>query len=671
MSANAAVPAIPGPSGAAASPRRWPLARALLRQPMALVAGALLLLVVLASIFAPVIAPYPPDALDLPNRLSGPSAQHLLGGDELGRDVLSRLLYGGSNALLGVLEGVLTAILVAVPIGILAGYLGGAFDRSVSWVTDMLLAIPAIILVLVVLTLIPHNVHAAMITFGLLVAPGFARVVRSVTLPLREADFVSAARVAGVSEARIMVRHILPGVTRTTIVQASFVAANALLFAVALGYLGLTSNPGEPEWGQMVAVAAQQMSVQPWLLVPPGGLIALMVIALMLLGNALRDATADLSGAVEPASAATPAKTDAIPALGPGDARPPDARALLSVRNLSVAFAGRERDTLVVDKVSFDVNKEETVGLVGESGAGKSMTALAVLRLLATGGCIVNGEVWFEGRDITRLDDAEFDRLRGSALALISQEPLSSLDPVFTVGSQLGELVRIHDGVTGAQLQERCLELLRQVQLPRPERVLNAYPHELSGGMAQRVAISMALVGRPRLLIADEPTTALDVTVQKEILGLLRTLQQETGMSVLLVTHNLGVVADICDRVIVLYAGQVFEEAGIFPLFERPLNPYTLGLLGANPVHAQPGQPLPVIPGRVPPPGAWPQACRFAPRCTFSAPECTAGPIPLLEPALGRYSRCIRVDEVFAATVGAQSGDLLTSVGNLREVEAS
>ena len=596
-------------TAASRRPRRFPLLRALVRQPTAVVALVFLTLIIVASVFARQLAPYTPDAFDLPARLSGPTARHLLGADELGRDVLSRLLYGGIKALMGIVEAVLTAVVVAVPIGVLAGYIGGAFNRAVSFVTDLVLAIPAIILVLVVLTLFPANLHAAMIALGLLVAPGFARIIRGVTLPLKEADFVAAARVAGVPEGRIMVRHILPGVTRTAIVQASFVAANALLFAVGLGFLGLTASPGEAEWGQIVAAAAQQISTQPWLLVPSGGLIALMALALMLLGNALRDATADVGSGAEPArpatrkpasGLATPAVTASTDSTSPINTSPTNPQALLSVRDLSVAFGHRGHSTVVVDKVSFDVNAGETVGLVGESGAGKSMTALALLRLLAAGGRITSGQVFFEGQDITRLDDRAFDQLRGSALGLISQEPLSSLDPAFTIGSQLGELVGLHDRVAGGRNRERCLELLRLVQMRQPERVLQAYPHELSGGMAQRVAIAMALAGRPRLLIADEPTTALDVTVQKEILNLLRQLQHDTGMAVLIVTHNLGVVADLCDRVVVLYAGQVFENAGVY----RAVRP------AAQSVHAGPARRKPLARPAGPAAGrhSWPRS---------------------------------------------------------------
>lgn len=628
------------------------------------------MVVIIASLAAPLIAPYSPAALDVLNPLSGPSAKHLLGSDELGRDVLTRLLYGGLAALLGVAEGLLTALVVALPLGILSGYLGGIFDRIVGAATDAILAIPAIILVLVVLAIFPNNPHIALISFGLLVSPGFARVIRGVTLPLKEADFVAAARISGVSEAMIMVRHILPGVTRTAIVQASFVAASALHFVVALGFLGLTASPGTADWGQMVASAATLVNRQPWLLVPTGGLIALNILALALFGNALRDASASLNQLadtptqenVAPVMVAEPI---IVPNLAPSESTtvlkaetlpvPTDRLtlkdALMSVRDLSVVLSGRSGETLIVDKVNFDIRPGETVGLVGESGAGKSITALALLRLLPGAAHIKGGQVFFEGQDLVALSGRKFDRLRGSAFGLVSQEPLSSLDPNFTVGSQLGELVRRHDRISGAKLKARCLELLRQVQINKPEQVLRFYPHEVSGGMAQRIALAMALAGRPRLLVADEPTTALDVTVQKEILALLQKLQKETGMALVIVTHNFGVVADICDRVLVMYAGQVVEEAGVFELFKRPLNPYSQGLLQANPAHGKPGEPLQIIPGRVPSPGSWPGGCRFAPRCAFARPECQVRPIPLLERSEGRFSRCIRVDELIREEV--------------------
>lgn len=627
-----------------AGTQNWSLGRLVLRKPLALICGGFLLLIILGAIFAPLVAPYPPNALDLPNALSGPSARHLLGSDELGRDILSRLLYGGRRVFPGVLEGVLTALIFAVPIGILAGYYGGKFDRLVGAVTDVLLSIPTIILVLVVLAVFPKNTHAAMIAFGILVSPNLIRIVRGETLPLKEADFVSAARVAGVSDLKIMIRHIQPGVIRVVIVQGSFIAAGALGYMVALGFLGLTASSGEAEWGQMVSSAGNLLNRQPWLLVPTGGLIGLIVLAFTLFGNALRDASAEsIAAAPGPVSRGVlPMEITTEPQEVPAD----PSNKLLSVINLSVAFSGRSCDTLVVDNISFDVNPSEIVGLVGESGAGKSITSRAILRLLPNTARIVNGRILFDGQNITGMKDSEFDRLRGRSFGLVSQEPLSSLDPAFTVGSQLGELVRLHDSVNRKECRSRCLDLLNQVRIRKPVQLLTMYPHELSGGMAQRVAIAMALAGRPKLLIADEPTSALDVTVQNEILALLRQLQLETKMSVLIVTHNFGIVADLCDRVIVLYAGQIFEEANVFQLFDRPMNPYTKGLLLANPSNVQPGQPLPIIPGRVPSIGSWPTHCRFAQRCPYVADECLAGPISLLALDSERKSRCIRVGDL-------------------------
>ena len=266
-----------------------------------------------------------------------------------------------------------------------------------------------------------------------------------------------------------------------------------------------------------------------------------------------------------------------------GAPRPAAPGALLAVEDLHVV-AG-DGVTQIVDGVSFELAAGETVGLVGESGCGKTVTARSLLRLLGDGLHVPAGRVWLDGRDVLRLDDAGFDALRGSTIAYVSQEPQTSLDPTFTVGSQLVEIVRHHDarGARAAARRARS-SCSPSSTCPIPAVSRGPYPHELSGGMAQRVAIAIALAGRPRLLVADEPTTALDVTVQAEVLGLLRRLQAETGMAVLLVTHDWGVVADLCDRTLVMYAGQIVEEAGVQEMFDQPMHPYTLGLLASHPL---------------------------------------------------------------------------------------
>jgi peptide/nickel transport system permease protein len=632
------------PRQGAGRPRSF--ARRLLGQPAAVAALAFLVLLILACVAAPIIAPYNPGAQDLENVLSGPTLHHVLGTDTLGRDVLSRLLYGGQRSLLSVAEGLAVVLAIGVPLGLAAGYAGGMSDRALSRGAEIVMAVPPIIFILVVLAVVPGNEDAAMVVFGLLGAPAMLRVVRSATLKVREEPFIAAARLSGLSHGQIVRRHILPRIAGPVIVQASLFAAYALLFETGLAFLGLTADPNAPTWGGMVAEASTVIERQEWLLVPSGTLIAVTILAFGLLGDAARDAAVE-TAAVPSRHRGSPGRTanrrgPAPPAREPAG----DRGALLSVRGLTVTRPGPHGPADIVDSVSFDVFAGETVGLVGESGCGKTVTALALLRLLPASLRVASGQAHWAGDDLLAMPDRTFDPLRGSALAYVAQEPQASLDPTFTVISQLTEVIRRHDRVPRPAARARALELLRHVELPDPERAARTYPHELSGGMAQRVAVALALAGRPKLLIADEPTTALDVTVQAELLALLRRLSRETGMAVLLITHDWGVVADICDRTMVMYAGQIVEQGRVQELFDRPLHPYTLGLLRSHPSLARPGQPLDALPGRVASPGAWPAGCRFAPRCRFADDACRAGPVRLGEYGGSRLSRCVHTEQV-------------------------
>ena len=610
-------------------------------RPFALGAVAFIALLVLASVIAPWLAPYDPHAQDLSHTLSDPGARHLLGTDSLGRDVLSKLLYGGRRSLLSILEGVAVVVLLGVPLGLLAGYRGGWTDQALGRLAEILLAIPAIIFVLVVLAVVPHNEDVAMLTFGILGVPVMLRVVRGASLRVREDLYVSAARVAGLSHPRIMLRHVLPRVKGPIIVQATLFAAYALLFETGLAYLGLTSDASAPTWGGMVGEASTVIEQQRWLLVPPGVVIALTILAFATIGDAIRDVLTEPPRGVQAPSAASIMPTVAAPPPPAQGRKPP----LLAIDDLTVVLATERGEIPVVESVSLAVDEGESVGLVGESGSGKTVTALALLRLLPPVLTVSSGRVLVQGVDVTRSPDRVFDRLRGSSLAYISQEPQSALDPTFTVGSQLLEVVRQHEGGSRAAAKARVHELLGLVELADARRIAALRAHELSGGMAQRVAI--ALAGRPRLLVADEPTTALDVTVQAEILALLRRIQRETGMGLLLITHNWGVVADICDRTIVMYAGQILEESPVQQLFDDPRHPYTLALLNAHPALAPLRTTLTTMHGGVPVPGSWPAGCRFAARCRFAADECTGGPIPLLAAGPARSTRCVRSAEIF------------------------
>jgi peptide/nickel transport system ATP-binding protein len=315
---------------------------------------------------------------------------------------------------------------------------------------------------------------------------------------------------------------------------------------------------------------------------------------------------------------------------------------LLSVEDLRVVFRDAEgRETVAVDDGRFRVARGATVGIVGESGSGKSVTALAIMGLLPRQGATATGRIAFDGLDLLTQPEAVLRDLRGDRIAMIFQEPMTSLNPSFRVGDQIVEAIRRHRGGTAAAARARALEMLRRVRIPAPERRIDDYPHRLSGGMRQRVMIAMALACNPKLLIADEPTTALDVTIQRQIIHLLRRLREETGAAVVMITHDLGVVAETCDEVVVMYAGQVVETAPVAAIFRAPQHPYTVGLLGALPRIDRRAERLAVIPGTVPAPSDVPSGCRFAPRCPFRVDRC-AEPPPLVEVTPGQSSRCWR-----------------------------
>jgi peptide/nickel transport system ATP-binding protein len=322
---------------------------------------------------------------------------------------------------------------------------------------------------------------------------------------------------------------------------------------------------------------------------------------------------------------------------------------LLSVRDLTVTFPTRAGPASAVDGVSFDLAAGEVLGIVGESGSGKSLTALSILRLIARPGRIAGGAIVFEGRDLLAESESAMARLRGASISMIFQEPMSSLNPVFPIGDQIMEPLRQHRGLDRRAARLAALELLDMVEIPDARRRLDEYPHQLSGGMRQRVMIAMALACRPKLLIADEPTTALDVTIQAQILDLLGGLQHELGMAVLLITHDLGVVAQFARRALVMYAGRVVESAPVRDLFRSPAHPYTRGLVASMPVMDGPRTPLQAIAGSVPQAAAMPPGCRFAPRCAEAHPACAAGIPPAIRLGPERNVACL----LHAAGAGA------------------
>jgi len=620
-----------------------------LRRPLGVAAAVYLAIACIAWAAPWLLAPGDPQISDFAQVLIGPTAEHPLGTDAVGRDIYTRIIHGTATALAGVVITVGVAALIAIPLG-LASTLFRRLGGVVTRVNDLILSIPGIVVLLMVLAL-TESLNGAMAALGILFAPGLLRVVRGAALAIVEEPYVAAARVFGVGKWKIAFRHVLPRALGPILVNLSIIAANALIIETGLNYLGLGLQPPTPSWGALVADGANAIEQQPWTLIPTGGVVALTVIALVLLGDAIRDVTTESwaagrnkgARAVRVPRRATPTPTAPTDSSSTVSADV----ALLSVRNLSVAFPTSSGDEVtVVQSVSFDVPRGESVGLVGESGCGKTITGLGILGLLPAGARITSGQILINGRDITNLSLRDRSQLRGSTIAFISQEPMMALDPLFTVGSQLREAIRVHTKATRKQARERAIDLLARVRINDPERVANSFPHQISGGMAQRVAIAIALAGEPQILIADEPTTALDVTVQKEILELLQTIQKDSGMGLLLISHDWGVVSALCPSSVVMYAGQVVERASIDAILESPRHPYTAGLLAANPHFTAPGERLATIPGSVPAPANWPVSCHFADRCPMVIDACRAGAIPMVQIGADRESRCIRADEV-------------------------
>jgi peptide/nickel transport system permease protein len=622
--------------------------RNFLRHKMGMIGAAMLLIALFVALFAPLLAPYDPYASVRVNILDiyqAPSGAHPLGTDDGGKDVFSSLLYGARVSLLVGFAAAAIALVIGGIVGIVAGYRGGWVGSLLMRITDFFLVIPDLALQIVLVAIIGPSLGTIILVIGVLGWTTTARLVRSQTLSVRERKYVMRARAIGAGDAHILRRHILPAVLPLMLANMVLVISLAILAESTLAFLGL-GDATVISWGQMLNYAFGRGAVSAgawWALLPPGFAIVWVVLGTTLLGTALEDAlNPRLKRHHLEAPGSDVARDRVLAPMAPAPAEGTSIP-ILSVRDLSIEFETPAGPLRAVDGVSFDLRRGETLGLVGESGCGKTTTVLGVLRLLPPGGRIVSGQVWFDGEDLLGLGGAALRTFRWTRLSLVFQGAMNAMNPVRTIGDQIAEAVRLHaPGTTRAQANRRVGDLLERVGIGRQRA--GDYPHTYSGGMRQRAMIALALACDPDVIVADEPTTALDVMIQAQILELLSGIARDLGMGIILVTHDLGVVAQTCDRVVVMYGGSVAEENDAAALFARPQHPYTQQLLQSFPDLAHPDRPLRGIPGAPPRLDDMPPGCRFAPRCPHAFDRCVAQRPPDYPTPAGGRAACFLLD---------------------------
>ena len=610
----------------------------------------LLVLVALSAILAPVIAPHNP--LEITQAYQPPSAEHIFGTDNTGRDILSRMLYGGQYSLIIGFGATLFALVCGSIIGAIAAVSRKWVSEVIMRVLDVVMSIPGIALAAILVLILGNSVPAIIFSIGFMYTPQIARIVRANVVSEYGEDYVRAVIVSGARAPWILMRHVLRNCIAPIMVFTVTLVADAIIFEASLTFIGAGIAEPTPTWGNILSSARDGVLLgRWWQALFPGIAIMVTCLALNILSEGLTDAMAAAPSApVSNENAESRREADLLVAdpvraykeqadslarrlgalreveLARTDRRVPDysVEPILQVKNLSIGFP-RHGDVHVVDNVSFDVRPGQCMALVGESGCGKSITTKTIMNLLPDSARI-QGQILYKGKDLLKLSKEEHRKLLGHELAMVYQDSLSSLNPSMLISAQMKQLTS-RGGTRSAE------ELLELVGLD-PKRTLESYPHELSGGQCQRVIIAMALTRNPSLVICDEPTTALDVTVQKQVIKLLNDLQKQLGFAMIFVSHDLALVAEVASEITVMYAGQVIESAPTKELLTNPIHEYTQGLLGAVlSIEAHDGSRLHQVPGSVPSPADFPKGDRFAPRS--SHPTVGLDVHPILKPVPG------------------------------------
>jgi len=600
------------------------------RNRMALVGLVMLLTVTLLAVFADAIVPYhPKEAIQvtIEDIYQPPGPVHLFGTDDAGRDVLSNFIYGSRISLIVGFFASFISIFIGGVLGVAAGFYGGRVENLIMRFTDIMLVIPDLPLMVVIVALTRPNLLNIIFVIGLLGWTTTARIVRSQTLAVKSRKFVLRARAIGAGNLHIIRHHILPLVMPLLVVNAVLVVSLAVLNESTLSFIGL-GDPSVLSWGQMLNYAFQRGAMSAgawWALFAPGFGIVWLVLGLTLLGQGLEQV---LNPRLEFHHLMKPRPVIRHEAAGKplhGGTRqrvPDEAPILIEANRLSISYlADGKPPARAVENVSFTLREGELMGLVGESGCGKTTLMLGLLRLLPAAGQIVDGEVWFGDKELTALTEEELEAIRWKGISIIFQGAMNALNPVRTVGEQIEEAIVKHNPLMkGAALDARVDELLDLVGITPKHR--HHYPHQYSGGMRQRAMIAMALACNPQVVIADEPTTALDVMIQAQVLELLDSLRRKLGLSIIFVTHDLGVVAEMCDSVLVMYGGVTAEYSDVDTIYNSAKHPYTQELLKAFPDLSHPEKRLVSIPGYPPRLDDLPAGCRFAPRCPLAFERC-------------------------------------------------
>jgi peptide/nickel transport system permease protein len=600
--------------------------RLLFRNRLAALGAVVLGVIVGLCLITPLLPLQDPNATDTATRFLLPlQGGHVLGTDHLGRDTLARLLYGTRLSFAVGFAAALAAAVIGSLIGVTAGYFGGRVDNLMMRGIDMIMAFPYILLALAIVAALGPGLLNALIAVAAVNVPYFARNIRGIAAGLAAREFVDAARLSGKGHLSIIVTEILPNVVPVIVIAMSTTIGWMILETAGLSFLGLGSQPPTSDLGSMLGEARAALITAPHTSVIPGVMIFLIVMSINLLGDGVRDALDPRlrSGALSRPQATTLVDRAHVP---------PEAAAkgVLELVDLQTQFHVGRRVYRAVGGVSLAIKPGECLGLIGESGSGKSVTALSIMGLVASPpGVITGGAVRFEGVDLLSRPYRGLRALRGKRVAYIFQDPLSTLHPLYRIGDQMVEAMLVHGQMTRDQARARCVELLKTVRIPNAESRMQSYPHELSGGMRQRVGIAMALSNDPDVIIADEPTTALDVTVQAQVLALLDDLRRDSQLSILFITHDFGVVSQLCDRVAVMYAGRIVETGATGDVLTAPQHPYTKRLIQSVPELGGGKRELVAIPGLPPAVDNLPKGCAFAPRCLRAQEICSLGDVAL------------------------------------------